>query len=436
MTLETASELRKRGHDVAILTTEPILPGDIIPEKLEVKTEIFEGFHIWKLIIPHPIDVIERLDRESYEITAIDFFRNVLDEWNPDVVYVFHMMRLTAAFIEQVHNRKIHVYFISTDFWLVCLTYQLIRHDMALCSVCEPDKCYSCLVDLHINKNNGFQLKHIFARKYPRVAALFHKKSKEVQRIISHRHARHLDVMSKLNGIFFANTFMQKIFHMNNFKSAHEYIIPFPIPERSKKVFDLEMPSLNGTLKVVFVGTLRPTKGPQVLIAACSKIANRNDIEVQIWGAASDKAFEDDLKRRAGRIKWIHFRGTFPQEKLPDVLRENHVVVIPSLWHENTPLIALSSLAARRVLIVSDTGGLSSLVEHGVSGFVFPIGDSGVLASLMVKLSEDRELVRKVSGAVPKPYTVNEYVSKMLEVYEKDFNNNHAPKNRMKSERL
>ena len=91
------------------------------------------------------------------------------------------------------------------------------------------------------------------------------------------------------------------------------------------------------------------------------------------------------------------------------MLGDSHAVVIPSLWHENTPLIALSSLAARRVLLVSDVGGLSSLVIDGTSGYLFPVGDSNKLATLLQTLADNRELLQKISRAVNIPQSISEY---------------------------
>lgn len=422
LTLEVASELRTRGHEIAILTTEPILPGDPLPGNPEVREEVYEGFQVWKLVAPVPTDVIERLDRESFESPLIGFFARVLDEWNPEVAYIFHLMRLTSSLTDQLLARRIPTYFIPTDFWMICPTYQLVRYDTSLCSTCGPHKCYQCLLDLYITKNGkGYDLSSILkiAQRYPGLASLLHKRTRVILKVIAKRHERHIKLISSLQGVFFPNQFMQRTFHTNNLRNDNEYIIPFPIPERSKAVFNLEAPQRDGPLKVAFIGTLRQTKGPQILLNACARMSRRNDIEVNIWGAASDKSFESALRNAAEGIPWVYFRGTFPQEKLADVLKDAHVVVIPSLWFENTPLVALSTLASRRVLIVSDVGGLSSLVDDGVSGLVFPPGDSGALASLLTRLAERRELVEEISRRVIVPYTVNKYVGVFWEVHKK-----------------
>ena len=64
-------------------------------------------------------------------------------------------------------------------------------------------------------------------------------------------------------------------------------------------------------------------------------------------------------------------------------LREIDVLVVPSVWYENSPLIILEALATRTPLAVSDIGGMAELVEPQVSGFHFPVGNDAELAKLL-----------------------------------------------------
>ena len=414
LSLEVAGELKRRGHDVAILTIEPIVQGDAILENPAIQKDFYEGFPVWRLIVPHSKCLIERMDRESYESQLTGLYRGVLNEWKPDLLHAFHLLRLTGSLVDEAFSYGIPIYLTPTDFWLICPTYQLIRHDKSLCSRHNPHKCYSCLVSAYSRGMSPMPLHHRMARDFPKIAGLFHGDSRKVQEILALRMKRHQTLMKKLDKVFFSSAFMQHIFHKNNLIAKHEYITPFPIPERSKAVLDLEMHFTDGPLKIAFIGTLRDTKGPQILIDACRKLHDRKDIEVSIWGAAPDQSFDRYLKKLASGIEWIRFRGTFPQEDLVDVLGDCHVVVIPSLWHENTPLIALSSLAARRVLVVSDVAGLSSLVVDGKSGYVFPAGDSNKLASLLLTLADKRELLLKISKAVTIPPSISEYIDSVM----------------------
>ena len=99
------------------------------------------------------------------------------------------------------------------------------------------------------------------------------------------------------------------------------------------------------------------------------------------------------------------------------MLKDIDVLVIPSLWYENTPLTALSALAARRPLIVSDLGGLSSLVVNGKNGYVFPPGDALALSQILLRLAQNKnELLEAVSNINP-PRRVVDYVEELIRCY-------------------
>lgn len=418
LTLEVADELRRRGHEICILTTEPILPGDSIPDTPYIKKEIYNDHQVCKLIIPHPGDPTERLNRESDDNLLIDLFEQTLNECNPDIVHAFHLMRITKTLVNSVKRRGIPVYITVTDFWLCCPTYQLVKYDQSLCTSPQPDTCFSCLLDLYSKGMNKIPWDIKLGTKYPRLAAIFNLQVKAIQNILALRIRRHQNLIREIDGVFWSNSFIRDLFHHNKLINENEFLVPFPIPERSRKLLDLEIPINNGTLKVAFIGTLRSTKGPQVLIDACRLIgSNHKNIEVSIWGASDNPAYEEDLKKRSEGIDWVHFKGTFPQEIFPEVLRDTHVVVIPSIWYENTPLTALSALAARRILVVSDMGGLTSLIEDGTTGYTFPAGDANKLAQILTQLASNPQKVNEISSKIQIPNLIQEYVDQLISVY-------------------
>ena len=56
-------------------------------------------------------------------------------------------------------------------------------------------------------------------------------------------------------------------------------------------------------------------------------------------------------------------------------------VLVPSTW-DVFNLVAAEAMAMGRVVVISDCAGAADLVQHGVSGFVFPKGDAAALAGI------------------------------------------------------
>jgi glycosyltransferase involved in cell wall biosynthesis len=217
--------------------------------------------------------------------------------------------------------------------------------------------------------------------------------------------------------VFWSNDFLQNLFAENQYKPKNHKIIKFPVPEKASNLFNLPLAEESSVLRVAFIGTLNPSKGPEVAIKAVMKLKPQIPVELSIWGAAQKFEFEQELKNLAQDDSRIIFRGTFPQDKFSEVLQDIDVLVIPSLWYENTPLTALSALAARRVIIVSDLGGLSSLVENDHNGYVFPPGDASTLSRILLRLAQNKNELREVIKNINPPRRVVDYVEELIHCY-------------------
>jgi glycosyltransferase involved in cell wall biosynthesis len=59
------------------------------------------------------------------------------------------------------------------------------------------------------------------------------------------------------------------------------------------------------------------------------------------------------------------------------------LLVVPSLWFENRPLVLMEAMGAGVPVVVTHLGGMAELVEEGVNGWTFPVGDSSALAAVL-----------------------------------------------------
>ena len=169
-------------------------------------------------------------------------------------------------------------------------------------------------------------------------------------------------------------------------------------------------------LRVVYVGGLYPAKGAHVLVDALETIDD-GSVELAIHGVLD--WFPDyvaDLRRRAGAAP-VRFRGRFDPARIDDVLLAADLLVVPSLWYENMPLVVQDAFRNGLPVVASDIGGLAEAVEHGVSGLLFQPGDAPALARTLRALAGDRELLYRLALGCPRPGPFEDLSRRVLELY-------------------
>jgi glycosyltransferase involved in cell wall biosynthesis len=126
-------------------------------------------------------------------------------------------------------------------------------------------------------------------------------------------------------------------------------------------------PADPGPVRFLFVGSLIPTKGPQVLVEAFAGLPETMaDATLVLWGPApvfdGVPDFARKLKRRIRQVPGIRHGGMFGTEARSTVYGDADVLVLPSTWEENSPLVAREAAAAGLRIVASRVGGLPELV--------------------------------------------------------------------------
>jgi glycosyltransferase involved in cell wall biosynthesis len=123
---------------------------------------------------------------------------------------------------------------------------------------------------------------------------------------------------------------------------------------------------------VLFVGRLVYEKGVQILINAAPKILSKVDAKFIIVGSGYMKEQLLNIVRSMGLEHKVLFEGFLDETTLLKLQKCADVSVVPSLF-EPFGIVALEAMAAKSPVVASDTGGLSEIIQHDVTGVkVFP----------------------------------------------------------------
>ena len=79
--------------------------------------------------------------------------------------------------------------------------------------------------------------------------------------------------------------------------------------------------------------------------------------------------------------------------------RRSTIALIPSIWPDPCPTVAIEAMALGRPVIASKIGGLPDLVDDGITGILVPPGDSDALRHAIVRLLDDLDLRERMGRA-------------------------------------
>jgi len=139
---------------------------------------------------------------------------------------------------------------------------------------------------------------------------------------------------------------------------------------------------------VLFVGRLVYEKGVHVLVNAVPKVLEKVNAKFIIVGNGYMKDQLSGLVKNMGLAHKVLFTGFVDDETLRKLQKCADVSVVPSLF-EPFGIVALEAMAAKSPIVVSDTGGLSEIVNHDVDGVKVYTGNPDSLAWGITKVFTD-----------------------------------------------
>ena len=123
------------------------------------------------------------------------------------------------------------------------------------------------------------------------------------------------------------------------------------------------------------------------------------------------------LKKLARNSDKIEFLGEYKYEEMADILDGIDVLVVPSVWWENSPLILLRALAHNVPVIVSNLGGMTEVIKDGENGFSFEAGNAESLAEVLRKLGDNPTILNKIKSKIQHPPRIEEEAFEYEKVY-------------------
>ena len=153
-----------------------------------------------------------------------------------------------------------------------------------------------------------------------------------------------------------------------------------------------------------------PRKGVPVFIEAISGLPPGLNIHFLMAGTKMDSDLHRELVAQSPYADNIHLFGFL--QRMPWILKNVDVSVLPSLKREGLPRAMLEAMIAGVVPIVTNVGGSPELVVEGESGFVVEPGDAEAIRDRILRLYNDREMLARMSQAARQRVLTNFTIEK------------------------
>lgn len=335
-----------------------------------------EGVHIRRVNNYEPADATFY---DKYLNPRIDDeFREYVRMVQPDVVHIGHLSHLSTQ-IPVIAKREfgLPVLFTIHDFWMFCHRGQMINpKDWQICGLPNVNQCADC--------------------------ARFHYQNPDFNDELIAGRDEHIKNVIDCIDVFFAPSHTLEQFYVDMgvprekiFYSKYGFNVSKI--QRHKK-------ELHSEIIFGFTGRIIYTKGVHILCEAFEKV--KGNARLVIWGDfESEYGRELKSKYESGKIV---FKGRYHNDDLQKVLDSFDVLVCPSVWLENAPLVIQEAQSAELPVLVSDRGGMAELVHDGVDGFTFRLGDAGDLASKMQSIVDNPQKLLDLRPPIEKVRSIKD----------------------------
>ncbi len=357
-------ELRRVGHTVGLFYA-----GNEAPASGQLDQRGLEGITLFRVSYrPTKAQVLLSIRKPHVERA----FTEALRAFKPDVIVFHHLVRLSLWLPVLAQRAGIPSAYVLHDFYPICPSYSLFAWDSDVCPGGTPLRCARCL----------------FASRY------------------AHRCPPGLDWLAA-TAVRLRERIVRRAVQAVDLFLSPSAAVPREMAARgltlpSAAVLELGRESVpaappashEDSVRFGYIGGVNRKKGLEVLASAFEGSLGR---QLTIQG------FRNESARQAFRAAHPGFEGRLELfDPSPEgFYRGVDVVVLPSLWLENQPMVVLEAFAHGRPVLASRIGGLPEMFQEGAGGRFFEPGDPLSLRRVARELAADPQSVRRLAEAIP-----------------------------------
>jgi glycosyltransferase involved in cell wall biosynthesis len=347
-----------------------------------------------------------------------DRIRQVLRAVQPHVVHVHSLLNLSFDLPAIARASGVPVVAAPHDYSLVCPSggQRLHRAEAHSCDVIDTERCVRCFrqspffaqltfaaIAKVTHRPGWFGRTAIgIARRVPRLAARLMRTVQQAPIIalaradIDQRIAEARTIFNDIDVVVAPSPSLAREFERLGFDRARIRTSDYGFVPLTR----LARPAPHRPLRLGFVGTLVWHKGVHVLLEALQSLPGE-DYSLSIYGDMV--AFPDyvaSLRALAAGMP-VTFKGTFGRADTAAIYAALDVLVVPSIWMENSPLVIHEAFMAGVPVVAARVGGICDLVDDGVNGRVYDMRSANELREILRDLINHPDQIVALAARVP-----------------------------------
>jgi glycosyltransferase involved in cell wall biosynthesis len=377
-----AAWMGDHGCEVAVLTS-------CAAGQEEVHGERVSNYRLWRLRTPHiyPVrsfpsapSVLKPIWHAQDHFDPRNALRlgDIIDEYKPDIVNIHYLQGLGYNLLDLLAERGSAVMYYLHDIGLSCVRMSMYRRG-ANCIT----QCGMCRFSTDIKR-----------RKIDKIARI------------------------GLCSPSLAN--LERVVSLLDRPNIKRRVVPnanrYPAPTNTRTESDI--------VRFLYVGRIHPQKGIDVIIDAAERLARQRRFSLTIVGGGPD---ESRLTARCELMTWCKFTGNVPQQEVSNLMNSHDLLLLPSVWLENSPGVAIQALGIGLPVIGSNIGGIPELVDKGVNGALVEPGNVSAWTTAMCDIIDTPDMLKlwraNARNRVPEfsqDYLGTKVISFMKEIIESD----------------
>lgn len=419
-TFGLARKLVELGHQVQVICAEDWQKGDKYWNG--TSKDVYQGVSVYRFNLnwTKADDPNQALYNSSL---AREWLSQFLTQKKIDLVHTTSTYSLGVGVLQAVKSANIPQILTLTDFWFVCPRLQLVKDTGDLCTGRTTAwECQACVA-------NDSKLFRLFNKFFPPpLQPMLWEQIVKYPLLTRQRGLRGLLLNMNERKQLLTQMLMipdQVIAPSKMLQQLFAHIVPsvtfttLSYGHDLSWLQDYQGKSYSDKIRFGYLGQVSHSKGVHVLIKAFQKARLGSKAHLSIWGGwEKHSGYVHELEALINDSSPIKLNGRFQRKQLAEILSNIDVVVVPSLWYENTPLVIQEAFATKTPVIATNLGGMAETITPEVTGLLFERGNTDDLAKQLRRVVEDPQLVSQFQTQIPHVKSVEEHVVELEQRYQ------------------